>query len=165
LLNVSPKGDGAIPEDQQQSLKTVGDWLRVNGEAIYGSSAWLRPGEGPGIPAAAPGDWKGGSTAAHLPDVKRPAAAAFTEADFRFTTANNNLYAFGYKYPEREATIRSLSNSAAKIERVTLLGVEPRQLPFRQSAEALVVTIPPGSQPSLMPYTLRIEGTHALGAT
>ena len=37
LLNVSPKGDGSIPEWQVRRLKTVGDWLRTNGESIYGT--------------------------------------------------------------------------------------------------------------------------------
>jgi hypothetical protein len=64
-----------------------------------------------------------------------------TEADFRFTTANNDVYAFIYIYPE--AAIRSLSTSAAKVERVPLLGPQPRQLQFRQSTEALIVTLSP----------------------
>lgn len=36
LLNVGPTGEGIIPEQSVQRLKTMGDWLRVNGEAIYG---------------------------------------------------------------------------------------------------------------------------------
>lgn len=45
LLNVSPRADGAIPDDQQRSLLEVGAWLNVNGEAIYGSHAWSRFGD------------------------------------------------------------------------------------------------------------------------
>ena len=36
-LNVSPKSDGTIPDDQQQILRTIGQWLRQNGEGIYGT--------------------------------------------------------------------------------------------------------------------------------
>ena len=37
LLNVGPTADGRIPVIQQQRLRDIGDWLRVNGDAIYGS--------------------------------------------------------------------------------------------------------------------------------
>jgi alpha-L-fucosidase len=40
LLNVGPRADGTIPEVIQSRLREVGEWLRVNGEAIYGSRAW-----------------------------------------------------------------------------------------------------------------------------
>ena len=157
-------GDGSIPEAQQKTLLAIGEWLKSNGEGIYGSRPWVRYGEGSTVPTEPPGDWKGGSTAYAGPSIKRKPAIPITEAEFRFTTVNNNLYVFGYKYPEAEAAIHSLCASAAKVERVSLLGPEPRQLQFHQSAEALIVTIPADSQPSPMPYALRIEGSHPLGA-
>lgn len=36
-LNVSPKSDGTIPDDQQQVLRQIGQWLKKNGEGIYGT--------------------------------------------------------------------------------------------------------------------------------
>jgi alpha-L-fucosidase len=42
LLNVGPMADGAIPQPSQDVLRTVGRWLKANGEAIYGArpSPW-----------------------------------------------------------------------------------------------------------------------------
>jgi alpha-L-fucosidase len=37
LLNVGPMATGVIPQGSQDSLRTVGRWLKVNGEAIYGA--------------------------------------------------------------------------------------------------------------------------------
>ena len=39
LLNVGPDPSGIIPQTQVQRLKEVGDWLKVYGEAIYGTRA------------------------------------------------------------------------------------------------------------------------------
>lgn len=39
LLNVGPNQYGVIPEVCQQNLKEIGDWLKINGDAIYGTQA------------------------------------------------------------------------------------------------------------------------------
>jgi len=39
LLNVGPRSDGTFPEESVQRLREIGRWMRVNGGAIYGSTA------------------------------------------------------------------------------------------------------------------------------
>lgn len=48
-LNISPRSDGTIPEDQQQILLTIGRWLKQYGEAIYGTQPYTVFGEGRNI--------------------------------------------------------------------------------------------------------------------
>ncbi|HMF52822.1 MAG TPA: hypothetical protein VK593_00635, partial [Edaphobacter sp.] len=68
-----------------------------------------------------------------------------------------------YKYPASEAAIRSLSTEKAKVERVTLVGKQPRPVKFRQTSDALLCTLPAQTTKSDLPYTLRIEGTLPVG--
>lgn len=45
-LNVSPRSDGTIPDDQKQILLRIGEWLRVYGEGIYGTRPYKNAIEG-----------------------------------------------------------------------------------------------------------------------
>ena len=161
LLNVSPKGDGSIPEVQQAALLGVGAWLKVHGEGIYGSRAWVRAGEGPMFPPEAPGDWKGGSTDVPGPKMVGRAVVKATEADFRFTVGGGGLYVFGYVWPMAAATIASLALGKASVQRVSLLG--GGLLKLRQTAAGLVVEMPSLTAVPKGMYGLKVEGALNFG--
>ena len=47
LLNVGPTAEGVIPEESVERLRAIGAWLKVNGEAIYGTQPSPYPCEFP----------------------------------------------------------------------------------------------------------------------
>ena len=49
LLNVGPTAEGLIPGPSIERLAEMGDWMEVNGEAIYGSRLWAHHEDGDAI--------------------------------------------------------------------------------------------------------------------
>ena len=52
LINVGPRADGSIPDVQRAAMRGLGDWLRDNGDAVYGTRPWIRSSEETGAPRA-----------------------------------------------------------------------------------------------------------------
>ena len=56
LLDIGPTADGRIPVIMQERLLQMGEWLAVNGDAIYGTRQWRTPAEGDLVRYTAKGD-------------------------------------------------------------------------------------------------------------
>ncbi len=132
LLNFGPRSDGTIPDEVQATLREMGAWLNVNGEAIYATTPWATFGEGPTQVKAG---------AFHDTDTK-----PYTAEDFRFTAKGDNIYAIGMACPkDGKATIHSLGwaheGRSLHIASVQLLG-SAGKVTWTQGADALDVTLP-----------------------
>ncbi|RED96550.1 alpha-L-fucosidase [Marinoscillum furvescens] len=131
LLNIGPRKDGIIPDDQKETLLAIGEWLKVNGEAVYGSSYWRTFGEGPTETATG-----------HLSEDKN---SGFTQEDIRFTKNNGFLYATVLAPPTRDITIRSLSTDQLSIQSIELLGYDG-SITYQQNADGLSIKRPKSTQ-------------------
>ena len=86
LLNVGPKPDGSISSQDKAVLLSIGEWLAINGEAVYGTRIWRKAAEGP--TKTQDGQFTDGSD------------TVYTHQDIRFTTSGDCLYATVLKWPE-----------------------------------------------------------------
>ena len=141
LLNVGPKADGTIPAEAQRILREVGAWLKVNGEAIYGSKPWTRFGEGP--TEVAGGRFHEGQT--------KP----YTAQDFRFTTGGGYLYAIELGRPGEEQVVIHSITPDVKVRAVSLLGTS-KPLAFSQDAQGLHLQLP-AARPGAYAWVYRIQ--------
>lgn len=144
LLNIGPRADGTIPDEDAAILREIGDWLRVGGEAVYGTRPWRVFGEGPTEIAEGP-----------FTDTKR---SGFTARDIRFTqrtqidhgVERTTLYATALAVPEdgqvRIETLRAGSAELLEeIATVELLG--GGEVAWERGDDALRLTLPEGSAP------------------
>ena len=136
LLNIGPRPDGTIPEEQAKLLSGLGSWLSAFGEAIYASRPWARYGEGPT-------KLKGGFFSER--------GFSFQRGDVRYTS--RSLYPYGevvyailMKAEEGEVVLREvvphLRERGLRVVDVGLVGGAARRVEWRLEGDALVVKLP-----------------------
>ncbi len=129
MLNVALRGDGTMPENQAAYLTAFGDFLKVNGEGIYGSRPWKIFGEGPL-------EMKDGRQGENLKD--------FSQNDIRFTSKGDALFAFVLAPPTRDITIKTLNTGGIldkKIKDISMLGSSER-IKWKRTNEELIIKLP-----------------------
>ncbi len=138
LLNLSPKADGSIPEDQRKVLKGLGNWLKANGEAIYATRPWITYGEGPTKEPE-------GGHSSH----KQFARLRYTVNDIRYTQSKDgkNIYAtiLAAVQPNSTLTLEAFTQEKLgkeiDIESITLLA-NRQSASFKIKPEGLCITTP-----------------------
>jgi len=133
LLNISPKADGTIPEDQQAVLLGIGQWLERFGEAIYGTRPFVCFGEGPTQLGKA----------GHF--VK--ATIKYGPKDIRYTRRGDTVYAIVLGWPGAgtalELTAFGSDGAAEDVEvtKVTMLGAADA-VDWRRADSGLSISCP-----------------------
>jgi len=103
LLNIGPKKDGTIPDEDSKILREIGEWLRINGEAIYGAKLWRKSAEGPTE-----------VTEGQFADSE---AKNYTHEDIRFTVNGGAIYATCLNMRNRDnVSIKSLCEADASVK-------------------------------------------------
>ena len=112
LINVGPMADGMIPDAQRDRLERLGDWLAVNGEAIYDTRPW----------ALAEGTTTGGN-------------------DVRFTQKEDALFAVILDSLRGGGEISVKSLECAPDAKIRLLGHD-EPLDWRRDGRNTTITLP-----------------------
>ncbi len=138
-LSIPLRPDGSMDEACHEMLHEVGEWMRINGDGIYGSSAWKVLGEGKDgklntLPGGRIGQWQ----ADHV----------FYNTDFRFTVGKDGmLYVWCMTVPKvgDKLTIASLGTNKGlfdkKIRSVELMWTE-QSVDWKQNADGLEIVYP-----------------------
>jgi alpha-L-fucosidase len=149
LLNIGPTGEGLFPEESLTRLKDMGEWMKVNGESVYGTVKWIVNHEGP--------------TTISVKGTESREESGFntniTPQDFWFSKKDNNLYVTSLKWPENkeiqiESITRLTKDDISKIELVKLIGCD-EIITWSMEEKGLKITLP-SKKPNPYGYVLRI---------
>jgi len=150
LLNVSPKANGIIPQNQQAVLLKMGGWLEKYGEAIYATRPWYTFGEGPTK-----------EPEGHFKNHKEFAKVEYNAQDIRYTTKENTIYAtfLGAPSANQAVTLRAFANDqlphSISITQVTALGSNEK-IKWSLNDSGLTIT-PPAQTIDAMATVFKIK--------
>jgi alpha-L-fucosidase len=157
LLDIGPTGDGTIPVVMEERLNEIGAWLRINGEAIYGTRAWksTRQWSTGKVPTFEEKQFRAEYDIRKLVDEPKPGEA---HIETFFTGKGRDVFAIVPRRLPRELLLKDIKATGA-----TLLG-SGEKLPVRTVAGATAITVPDGIRDRLtdqVAYCIRLENANS----
>ena len=156
LLSVELKPDGTIPGEIKQVVNNVGDWLKINGEAIYGTRPWKVYGDGKSVRGEADDTYeeevrnagddikKKKKTGEHY-NQRTTATPAYAYDEVRYTIKGDDFYIIVLNPKGGELVIPSLGRSSevapGRLKGLTLL-FNDEKLGFKQNTDKLTIEMP-----------------------
>lgn len=136
LLNVSPKANGIINQEQRNILKDIGDWFKIYGEAVYGTRPYYVFGYGNAKPSQSSHDGQS-------------AKVNYTANDVRFTISKDNksvyLFVLGVPKTGKRMKVRPLglhrNCTPTPIKRMIDLGTG-KEVKWEMKTDNFYFTIP-----------------------
>ena len=145
LLNVGPTAEGVIPQPAVETLARVGDWLKINGEAIYGAEKSSLLGESyvPKTSAKQQAllEKEALATGAGKKSKKHAEKAYNWIATEKLATKTQPAKTFlhVFKWPEKELQVKGISK---KVSKVYLLSDKTKTLSFSQKGDVFTLVLP-----------------------
>ena len=139
MLDIGPAADGAIPPIMEERLLQIGSWLKMNGDAIYGTKPWkvTRQWSAGGVPKTSYNrEYNTNYDVTRL--TEKPAAGKAGIEAF-FTSKGADVYAILPRWPGRRFIVQGFDGTGLKS--VALLGsAEP--LRFQLQGNAVSIDLP-----------------------
>ncbi|WP_347840594.1 alpha-L-fucosidase [uncultured Draconibacterium sp.] len=130
LLNISPKANGIIPDEQREVLKIIGNWINKHEEAVYDTRTFNTFGYG--VAEFEKGHFGGQS-----------ATMKYTKNDIRFMTSTDKkqLYVYILGLPDENTELEINAPISSKVKNVSVVGSDV-DLQWLQTGEKLTITTP-----------------------